>query len=125
MTQGGYEEYEARQEENFDALPNAETREERRAIEDLIEEDFAAHFRLSNEARQVLHEAAVIRRWMLKWAWPLIVFLFVFPAGLDDCFHREAAGVGMDGLGAGSRFRRDLGGLPHRLVAGVTRTLTR
>ena len=86
MTQGVCEEYEARQEENFDALRNAETREERRAIEDLIEEDFAAHFRLSNEARQTLHEAVVFRRWMLKWAWPLLILPLVLAAVFDVVF---------------------------------------
>ena len=86
MTQGGYEEYEARQEENFDALPNAETREERRAIEDLIEEDFAAHFHLSDEARQTLHEAAVFQKWMLIWAWPLLILPLVLAAVFDVVF---------------------------------------
>ena len=98
MTQGVYEEYEARREENFQALRYARTKEERRAIEDLIEEDFAAHFRLSDEARQVLHEAAVIRRWMLKWAWPLIVFLFVFPVVLEIVFTGKRRAWAWSGL---------------------------
>ena len=74
------EDYQARREENFHSLRYARTGEERRALEDLIEEDFAAHFRLSNEDRQILHEAAVIQRRMLKWAWPLIVLPLVLAA---------------------------------------------
>ena len=78
------EEYQARYKDNFNALLCARTTEERRAIEDLIVEDYAAHVRLSNEERQslhqYLHETAAHYRWMGKWGWPLVLLPMVLAA---------------------------------------------
>ena len=80
MTQGVCEEYRARHEENLRFLRYARTVEGRRAVVDLIEEDLAAHFRLSDEDRQTLREEIVIQQsWMLTWGWPLIVLSLVLP----------------------------------------------
>ena len=89
MTQGVCEEYEARHEENLRTLRYARTREERRAIDDIIEEDFASHFRLSNEDRQNLHETVVIQRGLLKWGWPLLIL----PIGCSG--HGTACGTSL------------------------------
>ena len=111
MTQGVGEEYRARHEENLRFLRYARTVEGRRAVVDLIEEDVAAHFRLSDEDRQTLREEIVIQQsWMLTWGWPLIVLSLVLPTVFAVVF---------------SRLRRDLGGVSHWLVAGVTSTLPR
>ena len=92
MTQEVHEDYEARsckeylarREENLHALRYARTKEEVRAIEDLMVEDCAAHFRISNEDRQALHEAVheevVIQRWMWKWVAPLLISPLVVAA---------------------------------------------
>ena len=92
------EEYQARREENFNALRHVRTEDERRAIEYLITEDCAAHFRLSEEDRQYLHDAAGVQRWMLKWARPLIVFLFVFPVVLEIVFTGKRRAWAWSGL---------------------------
>ena len=108
MTQGVYEEYEARQEENLRTLRYARTGEERRAVVDRIEEDFASHFRLSNEDRQTLHqylhEADAHCRWMVKWGWPLVLLPLVLAAVFDVVFtgrRRAWAWTGL-ALAAGS-----------------------
>ena len=94
MTMGVCEEYRARHEENLRFLRYARTVEGRRAVVDLIVEDYAAHFRLSDEDRQTLREEIVFQQsWMLTWGWPLIVLSLVLPTVFAGVSHWLVAGV--------------------------------